>query len=272
MRPRKPWLLDHRAYTQITETRRMLDARLREEPDDFMALALADVFAELDPEREPGLRCHARRAHELRGRLGATSWQSRARDLGLDIVLFNLCAGLHRADFGHAALPVLARRATEVTINPRILALLRDYMRELGERDVITAIDSAIARRAPALAIGRIERAFVPALLLDHAAVAVRFHPSGHLAAVRIRGDRRTSGTLTLEPAPGTAHLVYTAHTGGSGYVVDEHYRDGAIHGTYNSPWHDGTESREPRDWACWVAEALASLEGIVPALARKSA
>jgi hypothetical protein len=263
MKP-KQWILDHEAYTQICETRRTLLAHLRDEPDDFKALCMADVVAELDPEKDPALREHARRAHALRARLGA-AWSERAREHGMDILLFNLCEGMQRAEIGRSALPTLARRAAEVTSNPRILALLREHMRELDERTTIAAIDAAIAARAPRLASGMIEAAFLPEPLVSNPRVAVRFHRSGHLAAVRITGDRRQTGMLVLEQRPGSGHLAYTARMAGHGYVVDEHYRDGAIHSTYCSPWHDGVESSEQMPWTRWVAEALASLEGIVP-------
>jgi len=262
-------LLDHEAYTQICDTRRLLDARLAEQPDDFVALALADVFAELDPERDPELRSHAKRSHALRGELGAQAWCARAREHRVDVLLFNLFGGLFRGGFGHAALPVLARRTAEISANPRILGLLRGYTQELGCRDVTSTIDAAIARSTPALAAGRIERAFVPEGLLDRSGVVVRFHPSGHLAAVRIRGDRKHGGSLVLDEAPGTAHLVYRTHGGGSGYVVDEHYRDGAIHATVCSPWHDGDPSTEPMEWSRWVAEALGSLENVARSVDR---
>lgn len=263
MKP-KQWILDHEAYTQICDTRRTLLAHLRDEPDDFKALCMADVIAELDPERDPALREHARRAHALRGQLGA-GWRARAREHGLDILLFNLCEGMHRAEIGRAALPTLARRAAEISANPRVLALLREHMRDLGERTTVTAIDAAIAARAPRLAAGIIEAGFLPEALAANPRASVHFHRSGHLAAVRIAGERRQTGMLVLESRPGTGHLAYTARMAGHGYVVDEHYRDGAIHSTFCSPWHDGVETSEPMPWARWVAESLASLEGIVP-------
>jgi hypothetical protein len=259
-------ILDPEAYTQICDTRRLLVAQLLDEPDDFRALFLADVFAEVDPERDPELRTHAKRAHAMRGELGTTVWFARARELGLDVLLFNLCAGMERAGFGKVAFPVLARHAATISANPRILALLRSYVREIGDRKAGAIIDAAIASRAPALAAGRIERAFVPDALLAARGVVVRFHPSGHLAEVRIRGDRRSSGRLVLDLKPGGGHLVYTAHSGGAGFVVDETYRDGAIQSTFCSPWHDGEESTERMEWTRWIAEALASLESIAPA------
>jgi len=265
MQPAKPWILDHEAYSQVCETRRTLNAHLHDEPDDFLALCMADVIAELDPERDPMLREHARRLHALRGRLGA-AWVDRANEHGLDGLLFNLCAGLHRADIGHLALPVLARRIAEISTNPRILALLREYMRAHHERDMVTVIQAAIVARVPGLAAGRIERAFVPETLLANRGVSVQFHRSGHLAAVRIAGDRRSSGSLVLDENPGSGHLAYTARMAGHGYVVDEHYRDAAIHSTYCSPWHDGAETSEPIEWTRWVAEALSSLEALCPA------
>lgn len=266
MKPTTTWLLDHEAHTQICATRRWLLEHLGAAPDDVKALWIAEAIADVDPEHDPQLREHARRAGAARAQLG-NAWIEHARAAGVDVLLFNLCAGMRRANIGEAARPALARHAAAITADPRILALLRDDVDALGARSVRAEIDATIAQRAPALAAGRIEAAFVPPALRDGRQVAVRFHRSGHLAWVRVDAGRTRNGTLTLDARPGTGHLHYTARRGGYGYAVDDRYRDGAVHATYFSPWHDGVEATEPMAFTRWVAEALASLEELaVPA------
>jgi hypothetical protein len=115
----------------------------------------------------------------------------------------------------------------------------------------------------------KIDRSFLSAALL--AAAEVRFHASGHLALVRVRGDRRANGHLELDAEPGSGHLYFTAYAGGSGFAVDERYRDGTICSTLFSPWHDGVESSEPMEWTRWVTACLQSLEELVEVQRRRS-
>lgn len=110
----------------------------------------------------------------------------------------------------------------------------------------------------------RIDRSLVPARLMTSRAARVRFHPSGHLASVHVPGDRRYNGHLELAERPGSGHFTFLAHAGGYGVYTDERYRDGAVHSTLCSPWHDGEESEQPMDWRAWVRAALASLESLV--------
>lgn len=110
----------------------------------------------------------------------------------------------------------------------------------------------------------RIDRSHVPPRLLTSRAARVRFHRSGHLASVHVPGDRRSSGRLELGDRPGVGHFTLLAHLGGHGLFTDERYRDGAVHTTLCSPWHDGEESSAPMAWEAWVRAALTDLESLV--------
>jgi len=116
-----------------------------------------------------------------------------------------------------------------------------------------------------ALHTGRIRVADLPELFRGHAprGVTVRFHASGHLALVHVRGDRKRNGRLELAEAPGRGHFSLLTHAGGAGVYVDETYRDGAIHTTLCTPWHDGVESRTRAEFRAWVLAALDSLASI---------
>jgi hypothetical protein len=109
-----------------------------------------------------------------------------------------------------------------------------------------------------------ITRARVPAVLLRDRRAVVRFHPGGHLAEVRVRRDRHRSGQLTLDAAPGSAYFTFESRMGGYGVAVSEEYRDGAVHSTLCTPWHDGEEASEPMAWRRWVDGALDSLARLI--------
>jgi hypothetical protein len=258
-------MLDTKARTQIRETRQTLLDHLRDAPGDFKALLLASVVAELDPDRDPALLAHAARANTLRAK-DPSGWAKRARDQGLDVVLFGLAQGLHRAEFGADAIPVLARRCAEISSRSVILALLREYLRDREDAATgraLAAIDAAIAERTPRLAAGVIDASFVPEQLATSPHAKVRYHHDGHLAEVVIRKGR-WKGRLQLDPRPGTGRYQLEGFTAGSGHLTSETYRDGQVHTTLNTPWHDGCESSETLAWTRWVAECLGSLADAV--------
>jgi hypothetical protein len=116
----------------------------------------------------------------------------------------------------------------------------------------------------PVIRVGRIDRDTVPRALLGSPRARLQFHASGHLATAHVPGDRKRNGRLDLDPRPGSGHFTFLSHAGGSGYYVDQEYRDGAVHTTFCSPWHDGEQSSEPMAWSTWVQAALETLESIV--------
>ncbi|MCC6999457.1 MAG: hypothetical protein IT370_32910 [Deltaproteobacteria bacterium] len=247
---------DAKLAAQLRETRATLLEQLAAEPDDLATLFLASVFSELDPDGDATLAAHAARFTVARARLGDAGFRAEAEARGLAALLWNLGEGLRHAGFGQAAEPVLARRLTELPARPAMLVLLAIRMDELGQaatREVLLAALRALDAR---LAQGMIDASFVPEALHSVA----RYHASGHLAEVVVAGGPRHQGKLVLAEAFGAGKLWVMGHRGGSGFVIDERYEDGQVLTTFNSPWHDGVESREAMPWARWVAQGLSSL------------
>jgi hypothetical protein len=223
LRQQPLFAFDHECRKQIRETRVTLLEHLRSEPDDLRALVLADVIGELDPDRDLVLAEHRMRFRATRGE----DWKLRAKELGLDRVLFHLAEGMRRAKIGRDAVPILERRAIEIS-----------------------------EARAAATPRGLIDASYVPAAL----AARATFHASGHLSRVSVRVDRRHEGQLALAVAPGAGSFSITEVRGGYGTYVSERYRDGHVEITLNTPWHDGEQAREPKPWTRWVEECLTEL------------
>jgi hypothetical protein len=219
--------LDHEARKQIAETRATILEHLRAAPDDFTALVLADVIGEIDPERDQALAAHRMRFRATR----ADDWRVRARELGLDGVLFHLAHEMTRARVGRDAVPAIERYAT--------------------------AISEA---RAAGVAPGHIDASCVPGALARDRRTKLAFHPSGHLASATIRVDARHHGELVLAERPGTGHYTIVEVRGGYGTMIRDDYRDGKVTTTLNTPWHDGTESTETQTWTRWVKASLCDL------------
>lgn len=111
--------------------------------------------------------------------------------------------------------------------------------------------------------IDPVRRAIVPTALLSSRGARVEFHRSGQLASVHVPGNRKRNGRLDLDARSGSGRFTFLSHAGGSGYYIEEDYRDGAVHSTFCSPWHDGEQSRERMDYHAWVQAALETLESI---------
>jgi hypothetical protein len=213
--------MDHEARKQLHETRETLLAHLTAHPDDLKALVLADVVCAIEPAHDASLAVHATRFRKTR----RADWKLRARELGLDRLLFHLANGWRAAEIGTSAIPVIERRATEIN-----------------------------EARPPRVPAGHIDASFVPAGL------TATFHPSGHLKRVAVVVDRNHNGELVLDETPGSGHFRVVRMRGGSGTMLDERYRDGTIYITLNTPWHDGAEATEVKPWTRWVEECLADL------------
>lgn len=232
-----PWQpvfgLDVRARRQLRETRETLLAKLRDEPDDFTALFLADVVVEISPDRDPDLAAHAARFRATRG----GDWKVRARERGLDRLLFHLANGWKASKVGHDAIPVLERRAAEI-----------GEARPLG------------------VAAGHIDASYIPASLAADSRASISYHPNGHLQRVAIEIDRLHHGELVLSELPGNGRFAIVEKRGGYGTSIREDYSDGAIRTTINTPWHDGDESTARKSWTRWVEENLADLARLAAA------
>jgi hypothetical protein len=225
---------DAKSRAQLRETRQTLLDHLRTAPDDLQALVLADVIGELDPDRDPTLAAHRMRFRATR----APDWLAQARARGLDRLLFHLASGLRAGRFGSDVVPVLERRAIEIS-----------------------------EARAPGVAAGLIDATFVPEALRGLA----RFHPSGHLARIRVYRDELHHGELALAATPGAGTFSIIEKRGGYGTMVTERYRDGCIVTILNTPWHDGEESTVAAPWTKWVMQQIDDLERLATADATPS-
>jgi hypothetical protein len=228
LRQRPVFALDHEARKQIRETRATILEHLRTDPDDFKALVLADVIGEIDPDHDAALAAHRMRFRATR----TADWTVRARELGLDRLLFHLAHGMTASKIGLPAVPILERRAVEIS-----------------------------EARAPGVTVGKIDADAIPAGLVRDSRVTIAYHPSGHLKHVKLHIDELHRGELTLDAKPGSGHYMIVEKRGGYGTMIQEAYRDGAIVTTLNTPWHDGEESREPAAWTKWVLQNLGDLE-----------
>jgi hypothetical protein len=227
LRQQPVFALDHEARKQIRDTRATVLEHLRAAPDDFKALVIADVLGEIDPDRDATLAAHRMRFRATR----SADWQLRAKQLGLDRLLFGLACGMMRSRIGRDAVPVLERYAI--------------------------AINEARASETPR---GHIDSSYIPAELASDRRAIIEVHPSGHLARVAILVDKLHNGELVLAAQPGAGQFTLVEKRGGYGTMIREVYRDGNVVTTLNTPWHDGEESLAPKSWTRWIEENLADL------------
>jgi hypothetical protein len=219
--------LDPEAIKQLRETRATVLETLGSEPGHFKAQVLADVLAELDPDRDPALAAHRARFRASR----PADWKIRAKELGIDRLLFHLAHGWAAEGIGLAVVPVLESRAAEI-----------------GEA------------RAAGVQPGHIDATYLPSQLTTDHRVAITYHPSGHLARVALEIDDLHNAELVLDARPGAGHYTIVEERGGSGTMIREDYRDGGVASILNTPWHDGVESTAKKPWTRWVEENLADL------------
>ena len=228
LRQRPYFRHDLELHRQLRETRETVIAHLREAPDDPRALLFADVLAELDSDRE--LATHAMRFRAVR----PATWADDARRAGLDRVLFRLADGMRSSRFGRDAIPILERRAIEIS-----------------------------EARPPGVAAGWIDETFVPDALAADQRVRVRSH-GGHLARVAVKLAAVRYAELELGRYRGRFEIV--EKIGGYGTMTRETYACGRVTTTLNTPWHDGTESTSDAPWTRWVVDCLDQIARLVQA------
>jgi hypothetical protein len=227
LRQEPVFVFDHETRKQVRETRETILEHLRTAPDDFKALVLADMLGEIDPDRDATLAAHRMRFRATR----PTDWKHKARELGLDRIVFHLAHGMSEARIGRDAVPLLERYATEIS-----------------------------EARAANVEAGHIGASSVPDVLARDRRAKITYHPSGHLAKVAVYFDDLHHGSLELSEVPGSGRYQIIEKRGGYGTMITEEYRDGGVITTLNTPWHDGEESITKRPWTRWVEENLADL------------
>jgi hypothetical protein len=163
-------------------------------------------------------------------------------------------------------------RARAAILAPRLLIGLRQPLQLLRLRrecrelrlgiepsdfdDAIDALDPGFRETMHALPIDRdfVRDLLTPAELRD---VKIACYRDG---SVRQVSSRRAACRLELAETPGSGTFYEEGERGGSAFLTRETYRDGAAHGTFNSPWHDGEEYADAIEWPLWVAEAVRSV------------
>ena len=216
--------MDPEAMKQLRETRETLLETLRDHPEDLLAQVLAELIAEIDPDRDARLLAQRDRFRRTRPQ----DWQARAQQRGAHRLLFHIAHGWAEAGIGRAVVPVLERFATEIS----------------------EARPAGVPR-------GHIDRSMIPEALLEDPRVRVAFHPSGHLSEVKVRIDELHEGSLSLSELPGRGSFHLVEKRGGYGTAITERYAGGRVHSTFNSPWHDGEESSYAAPWTKWVLGSL---------------
>jgi hypothetical protein len=241
-------------HSQLSESLASVEEELARKPDSSRAHYLAALLVDLAGAdvavprsvAEAAPRCRADVAAELAGLLWdfwfgfkSKGWLTPARAV---ILAPRLLVGLRQ--------PLQLLRLRHECRELRLTFASYDF------DDAINALDPGYLNAMHSL---RIDRAFVcellsPAELRD---VKVACFRNG---GVRRVSSRRAACRLELAETPGSATFHDEGERGGSGFLTRETYRDGAAHGTFNSPWHDGEEYADAIEWPLWVAEAVRSV------------
>ncbi|MFT3713158.1 MAG: hypothetical protein QM817_36350 [Archangium sp.] len=225
-------------------------ATKKKTPPPAASALLADVFASL-----PGLRVPdavTALAHQAARALHDAD--ARASFFSLGLALWNRLSA-HEALSRERAM-VLAERLAPCARFPHFLSFLESDAKARGFDDV-----SAV------LAEARLENfaSFVPetATFGLHLLEAVgATHDSIELELDDHEQLKRAmkNGVALHLTSPGAGSFTQTGKRGGYGFYVSEKFENGQVISTLCSPWHDGEESLEPKDWVRWVLECLASL------------
>ena len=247
---------EERFRTQISETVQTLERELVRDPASPRALRLAAVLADLSAGEVPLPPAVAAAAKSAEAR--------RPPDEALITLLWSTWDGFESEGFLTAArAEALARPLIQGLRDPLHVLRLKRKAARYRERLPESLFDRAIGAIDPgylgALPTLKIDRAFLKALLSrgEAARIKATFHPGGHL---RRLASLRGKANLELDPLPGSGRFVQEGKRGGYGFLTSEHYRNGGISGTFNSPWHDGEEYSEKIDWPLWVSEAARSV------------
>jgi len=230
------------AFQDVAKT---LADHLAAEPDDPKALFLAALVAELmGPATPPALVVAAPRAPT-----SAPGCASAVVAIWRDLVKHDALTS-QRAK-------TLALRLVETLEHPAALAFLAEEANaHLAASEVLRA---AVRRRFPEfdLETPLIDRGVLEALgvPLDTPGLTLRFHANGQLALLASLEAR-----LTLDENPGRGRFVDRGVHRGSGWAVDEVYRQGCTSGEFFSPWRDGSAYSQPTSWLVWVAKAAMSV------------
>jgi len=127
-----------------------------------------------------------------------------------------------------------------------------------GLVDAARVLLDAAKRRCPG-SLGpsacRIDRALLSATgeALDHPGVGCVFDDDGALTLIETAGFSLHGNGARLRIGDGGGDFHQQGYRGGSGFVVDECWRDGAAQGVLCSPWHDGEDVARREPFVVWA-------------------
>jgi hypothetical protein len=244
---------------ELRDTAKTIADTLPEVPDRAVGPLFADLFAALPGVDAPALLRDAAKGVEK----AREDPDARQTFFALGVKLWTRLAEADAMEGDRAR--VLAERLAPCAELPAFLFFLERDAADHGLANAEAVFARELDRRFPAFRRGRghaaIDRPLLGALGAtpeSHARLQLELHPNGHLASLRVPGDDGPS--LTLSPGGGAGHFVHTGQQGGYGFHIDERYAKGQVHATLNSPWHDGSESSETKEWVCWVLECIGSI------------
>ncbi len=247
------------AEQELRDTVKTLAETLPEHPDRPVGALFAQLFSTL-----PGLEAPALLHAAAKGaRAARRDPDARRTFFALGVKLWTRLLEAGALDAGRAR--VLAECLAPCAELPALLFLLECDAAGHSLPEAAAAFAGELDRRFPAFRRRRgqaaVDRPLLSALGAtpeDTPGLELALHPNGALASLRVPGEKGPS--LTLDAAGGSGRYSHTGKRGGYGFHVDERYSKGAVHTTLYSPWHDGSEGDEAKEWVVWVLECIGSV------------
>jgi hypothetical protein len=238
---------------ELRQTVKTLEgATKRKHPPPPASALLADLFASLPGVRVPDAVTAL--AHQAGRALHDAD--ARATFFSLGVALWNRLSA-HQALSRERAL-VLAERLAPCAKFPELLFFLECDADTRGFDEVRAVFAATLDEHFPRFRATRGTATFGLRLLeavgATHDAITLELDDDGQLKRAL------KNGVVLHLSAPGTGSFTQTGKRGGYGFHVSEKYEGGAVHTTLCSPWHDGAESSENKEWVCWVLECLSAL------------
>jgi hypothetical protein len=244
---------------ELRDTAKTIADTLPESEGRAVGPLFADLFSAL-----PGVEAPASLREAAKGVATAREdADARQTFFALGVKLWTRLVEADAMEQGRAR--VLAERLAPCAELPALLFFLERDAADHGLVEGEAVFAHELDRRFPSFRRGRghaaIERPLLDALGATPESkprLQLELHPNGRLASLRVAAEGGPS--LTLSAGGGAGRFTHTGTRGGYGFHVDERYAEGRVHTTLNSPWHDGCESSEAKEWVCWVLECLGSI------------
>lgn len=251
--------------TELRDTVKTLNGALRRKSPRLASVLLADLFAELPgvPASKTLQDAAARTATALQ------DTEARAVFFSLGLQLWNRLSATNALSRERAR--VLATRLAPCAGFPQLLFFLERDADARGFDDVKAVFAGELDDAFPSFRAQRGVSTFglplLHALGATRDGIDVKLDSNEQLKRLSVKNG---GPTLNLT-APGVGTFSETGKAGGYGFAVGEKYEAGAVHTTFCSPWHDGEESTEKKEWVCWVLECIGSITSRVASGGRAS-